>query len=91
MRSVDIHKVDDGYSIARQILVSLDDAGDDGMTADELGAFLHASGAQVGAWLRDLRCRDWTEKRPITPGSFRVRWYITRKGREYLNAPESGE
>lgn len=81
----DIHKVDQGYSIARHILVALDDAGDDGLKADELGALLHASGSQVGAWLRDLRCRDWTKKVPVSPGSYIVRWYITPKGKDYLD------
>lgn len=82
---IDIHKEDEGYSIAGHILEALEDAGDDGMKADEIGALLHASGSQVGAWLRDLRCREWTEKKPVSPGSYIVRWCITDKGRAYIN------
>lgn len=85
---IDIHKVDEGYSIARHILVALDDAGEDGLKAGEIGALLHASGGQVGAWLRDLRCRDWTKKEPVSPGSFIVRWFITDRGKKYLNEKE---
>lgn len=88
MRTIDIHKVDEGYSVARHILVALDDADADGMLADELGALLHASGSRVGAWLRDLRCRGWVTKTKITPGSYITRWHITDAGRAYLDEPE---
>lgn len=88
MAAVDIHKVDQGYSVARHILVALEDADSDGMGSAEVGELLHASGAQVGAWLRDLRCRGWVSKAPVSPGSFIVRWNITDAGRDYLNAPE---
>lgn len=85
---LDIHKVDQGYSIARHMLVALDEADADGMKAGELGALLHANGARVGAWLRDLRCRGWVSKSAVSPGSYIVRWHITDAGRDYLNAPE---
>lgn len=86
--AVDIHKVDQGYSVARHILVALEEQGADGVSSSDIGELLHASGAQVGAWLRDLRCRGQVEKRPVSPASFIVRWYITDAGRDYLNAPE---
>lgn len=88
MPHLDIHAVDDGYSVARHILVALDDAGADGMKSTELGALLHASGQTIGAWLRDLRTRGWVKKEHVTPGSYIVRWHLTEAGREYLNAPE---
>lgn len=87
-QTLDIHAVDNGYSVARHILVALDDSGTDGMKADELAQILHATGSQVGAWLRDLRCREWVTKRPVSPGSYIVRWYLTDTGRAYLDAPE---
>jgi hypothetical protein len=86
--SANIHTVDEGYSVARHLLVALDDAGDDGCMSVDLGADLDATGAQVGAWLRDLRCRGWATCAPVSPASTRLRWYITDAGRSYLNEPE---
>jgi hypothetical protein len=88
MPTLDIHKVDKGYSIARHILTALDEASPDGLTAGELGSLLRTNGSRAGAWLRDLRCRDWVAKVPVSPGSYIVRWCITDAGRAYLNAPE---
>jgi hypothetical protein len=85
---IDIHAVDAGYSIARHILAVLDDASDDGMRSHELAEILKHDVHRVGAWLRDLRCKDWITKAPVSPGSYIVRWYITDTGRAYLNAPE---
>ena len=85
MAAVDIHRVDEnGYSVALHILTALDEAGDDGMKASELGTLVSVSGATVGAWMRDLRARGWAEKAPVSPGSYVVRWHITDAGRAYL-------
>lgn len=84
-KAVNIHEVDDGYSVALHMLEALRDAEPDGLKADELGELLNTSGSRVGAWLRDLRCRDWTEKVPVTPSSHVVRWHITSAGEAELD------
>jgi DNA-binding MarR family transcriptional regulator len=67
--------------------VLLDDNNRDGMLAETIGSMLGASGSQVGAWLRDLRCHGWVYKVPVSPSSCIVRWHLTEAGRAYLDEP----
>jgi len=72
-------------SLAVHVLVELDEAGDDGCFAAALGHAVGKSGAQVGACLRELRCRGLAVSTPVSPASTRVRWYITDAGRAFLD------
>jgi hypothetical protein len=88
---LDIHEVDEGYSVALQMLVFLDDAAADGLRAADLAALLRDDVYRAGAWLRDLRCRGWVYKQRVSPGRLETRWYITEGGHAYLNETVAGD
>jgi hypothetical protein len=67
---------DTGYSVANHLLAELETAGDDGLSAAELAYLVGEERPQrIAAWLRDLRAAEYVYKRPVSPGSTRVRWY----------------
>lgn len=82
-------RIDDGdgtYTVARHMLDEIETAGPRGISAADLGEIVgDLSGAQAGAWLRELRARGWVESDPDRPEpGDRTRWFTTAAGREEI-------